>query len=466
VSLADLQHPALMAESILAASALLLALLDATLWPRRPSRAASWAALCVLLVALAVSLRSWGGTASSSWLRADAAASLGDLLVLSGAVLAALLAVGTPASLRRAGSPILLLLATLGGCVAVGAADLPGLFVGLELAGLSVMAYQALDEAPGERRGVRAALRWAGPAGSATALTAAGAALLWAAAGSSRLADLGTGAGETGAIGAALLLAGLAVRVGAVPFHAWLADVLLGSAPSAALLTLSAGVLPALLVLGHLAGGSLDQLLPDLPLLLTILGVLSACMGGLLLLPQRRLRRILACAVVAQVGFVLAGIATHAGEEPFSGTMWLQLAALLPAVAGCLAVSGLSGAGLGATASGLARQHPGKGALLCLFLVALAGLPPTLAFAGRSALFLALAEGGWSLVLGAASLLLAYGLLRVAARVLFDDAATSAVPPASAGTVAAAVLSAAVLLAFGLWPLPLGEAAVLAAGAG
>jgi len=359
--------------------------------------------------------------------------------------------------------------------IGAGAKDLITLFVGLELSAISLLAYQALDQSLSSRldtsHGLRAALRFAGPASAATVLTAVGIACLWSASGSPDFEALSpgqtTGSATRAAVGGGLLLAGLAIRAGAVPFHSWLADVAVGSAPSAVLLTLSVGILPALIVLGRLVAGPLAPLVPELDGLLLLLAILSSTAGALLVLPQRRLRRLLGYAVLAHVGFVLAGIATHTGEDPFSGTTWMQLAALLPAVAGILAVTCLAGDDLGSTASGLARSRPGQGALLCLFLVALAGLPPSLAFAGRSALWSALsANEPASLIMMGNGLVLAYGLIRFAGRVVFDEPPPASVPMAASATTAAAVLAAAVLFIFGLWPLPIAQAAALAAGGG
>ena len=467
----DLQSPELAPEVLLVLVALGLALLDALLWPRRASRAGAYATLFGLLTALAIALHAWDRPwrGETHWLAGDPAAAFADVLILCGAVLTALLAAGVPASERRVGTSILILLGTLGAMVGAGAQDLVTLFAGFELSAVSLLTYQALDGSPEEGHGLRAALRFTGPACAATALTAFGIACLWSACGSPVFEALGTGmtvgTAQRAAVGGGLLLAGLGIRAGAVPFHLWLADVAVGCTPSAAMLTLSVGLLPALIVLGRLTAGPLATLVPDLHSLLLLMAALSSTAGALLSLPQRRLRRLLGYAILAHVGFVLAGIATHAGEDPFSGTVWLQLAALVPAVAGCLAVSGLAGDELGSTASGLARSRPGQGVLLCLFLVALAGLPPSLAFAGRSALWSALSGGGvLSVILMVDGFVLAYALIRFSGRVVFDAPPPAPVPPATSAILSAAVLAAAVLLVFGLWPLPIARAAQLVAG--
>jgi NADH-quinone oxidoreductase subunit N len=469
----DLQSPELAPEVLLAFLTLGLALLDAVLSPRRVSHASIYLTLFGLLMALALALHTWDRPwrGETEWLVGDPAVAFADVLILCGAVSATLLAAGMPQAQQRGGTAILIMLATLGGMISAGAQDLLTLFVGFELSALSLLAYQALDGKPRDHHGVRAALRYAGPAAAATGLSAFGIACLWSAGGSPAIETLGTGltadSATQAAVGGGLLLVGLAMRAGAVPFHLWFADVAVGCAPSAAMLTLSVGVLPALIVLGRLTAGPLAMVVPGLNSLLLLLALLSATAGALLVLPQRRLRRLLGYAVLTNVGFVLAGIATHAGEDPFSGTVWMQLAALVPAVAGCLAICALAGDGLGSTASGLARSRPAQGAALCLFLVALAGLPPTLAFAGRSALWSALSGSGWaSVILLLDGLILAYGLIGFAGRVLFHKPPPVEIPPATSAILSAAMLAAAVLLLFGMWPSPIARAAEMAARGG
>lgn len=466
----DLQRAEVAPEALLAMICLGLAVLDGLLRPRRASRAGVWAVLFALLTALAMALQAWDRPwrTDTIWLGGDPASAFADVLILTGVVLAALLGLGGPASLQRGSVPLLMLLGTLGALIGAGARDLLTLFVGLELGSLSVLAYGAIGAGSGRRPGLRASLRSAGPAGAASGLTVLGIACLWSAAGSPAFDALNTAPASTqAAIGGGLLLIGLVMRAGAVPFHLWLADVAVGSAPAAVLLSLAAGILPALIVLGRLASGPLAQLVPAAADLLLMLALATSTVGAVLVLPQRRLRRLLGYATLSHIGFVLAGIATHSGEDPFSGTMWMQLAALVPAVAGCLAVSSLAGQDFADSAAGLARRLPVHGALLALFLIALAGLPPTMAFAGRSLLWSALSSSGpAAMLIMINGFVLAFGLVRFVSRVLFDAPPPGHHPQATSAVVAAAVLAAAVVLVFGLWPAPIARAAELAAGAG
>lgn len=469
----DVTGPALAPETALVLAALVLALLDAALWPRRPRRAPAHAALLGLLLALALALRGGhGASAAAPLLAGDRGAALADIVILCGAVLAALLAAG-PRSGRdsdEGGAAVAIALGALGAMVAVSARHVLVLVAGLELSALCALAYGGA----GGPRAAAAARRGSAPAALAGALALFGSAGLWAAAGTGDLdavrQALAPGPQPVAAVGAALLAAGLAIRAGAVPFHGWVLDAAARWAPSAALLSLSVVLVPAIVVLGRLAP-LLAAALPGLGGALLAAGLLAATAGNLLALAQRRLGRLVACGIVAHVGYALAGLA-----QPVPGlhdAVWLHLAALLAAAAGALGVLALQGADPGVTATGLARRHPARGVALCLFLVALAGLPPTAAFAARAALFARWAE---ALAVGPAALLLAnacltaYAFLRGAWRVALAPASPPGEPAASETmapqNLAVVVLAAAFTLGFGLWPAPLAEAAMGAGGAG
>lgn len=450
----DFTRPDLAPVSCLGLLAVVLALLDAVLWPRRRSRAPGYATLFGLLLALAVALQAWDEAAD------DPAGGFAQVLVLGGAVLAALLAAGASAPGHRDGAGVLIVLAALGAAVTVSATDLVLLFAGLELSALSLTAFNA----QGRSLAVRATIRFAGPTVAAGALNLLGVACLWSAGGPSWAAvaaSFDSGSPTLALTGAALLFSGMAVRAGVVPFHLWVADVTVGCAPAAAALTVSVAVVPALVVIGRLAGSLVDAPV-DVGGPLLAVAALTTTAGNLLALPQRRLTRLLGYGVVAHVGYALAAVATGPG---LSSSVWLQLAVLVPAVVGCLSVRVLTGDGEDAI-SGLARRRPAVGVALCLFALALAGLPPTAAFAARGALFAALAASAGPVagaILLANVLLTAYVFVRFASRLVFDSHPEPASSPTpTAETVSAVVLAAAVLLLLGLWPAPLADAAALA----
>ena len=461
----DLVRPDLAPEATLILAALALALLDALPWPRRTGRGPAYLTLAGLLLALFVSLQTWDPDSPyrSGWLYADPPAVFGDLLILGGAALAGLLALGGPdPSGDRAAAGCLTMLSVLGAMVAVSARDLVVLFVGLELTSLSLLAGNGLGRAPA----ARAALSQAGPWAAATALTLLGIACMWAGAGASDWdllkEEVVPWSPRLTVTGGALLLAGLAVRAGVAPFHFWVSEVTTGCARPAALLTVATAVLPALVVTGRVVE-ALAPARPDLGSLVLVAAVLTVTVGNLLALPSRHLESLLGYGVVIQAGYALGAMA-GIPPGPSSG-LWLQLTVMILALGGGLAASGTTGRG--ETPSGLARRHPLAGAALCVALIALAGLPPTAAFAARAALFSGLAEplSAASLLLIANALLTAVVFLRFAARVAFgrEHAPLDRSPHGASLTVA--VLSAGMLLVVGLWPAPVARAAEAASTA-
>ena len=459
----DLAGPDLAPETSLGLLAIGLALLDAALWPRRPGRAPAVLTLGGLLVALSLSLQAWDPVSLGrhGLLYADPVAAFADLLILGGAVLAGLLMAGSPAAAgSRAAAGVLTALGVLGAMVAVSARDLVVLFIGLELASASLIAGNALGPAAAGR----AALRQAGPMAAATGLTLLGIACLWAGAGTSQWDHLARGAAAGSAamtVIGGVLLTGLAVRAGAVPFHYWVGEIGGGCAPSAVMLTVAVSVVPALVVGGRLVE-VLAEVRPDLPSLLLAASLVTVTAGNLLALPRRRLTRLLGYGVVIQAGYGLAALAAGPGPSP---GLWLQLTAAVLALGGGLAVSGLIGRA--GTAAGLARREPVAGAALCVCLIALAGLPPTAAFASRAALLAGLAEtssAGFVLLL-ANALLTAWVFLRFAARVAWGREQSPEAWAPDAGSLSAAVLSAGLLLLLGLWPAPVARAAEVAGAA-
>ena len=461
----DLGGRDLAPEATLAVLALGLALLDLLPWPRRPGRAPAYLTLAALLAAMFLSLMAWdlASAPGKGWLYADHRAVFADLLILGGAVLAVLLAAGAPDPPgERASAGVLAALSVLGAMIAVSARDLVVLFVGLEIASLSLLALNGLGRAPAARTALGQAVPWA----AATALTLLGIACLWAGAGASDWdllkQEMDPWSPQLTVTGGALLLAGLAVRAGVAPFHFWVSGLATGCAPPAALLTVAAAVVPALVVASRLVE-VMAAARPDVRLLLLGAAILTVTVGNLLALPRRRLRGLLGYGVVIHAGYALAAMAgVPPGPSP---ALWLQLAVLILALAGGLAVSGLIRPG--ETADGLARRDPPAGGALCVALIALAGLPPTAAFAARAALLSGLAEPlstASALLLGNA-VLTAVVFLRSAASVAFGREQARAGRTREAAGLSAAVLCAGMLLALGLWPAPLARAAEAAATA-
>ncbi|WNM42577.1 proton-conducting transporter membrane subunit [Micromonospora halotolerans] len=321
------------------------------------------------------------------------------------AVVIALLTLGVLAlsgPLLRAGRvPVgeycfLLACAMTGGVVLGAAGDLITLVVALET--LTLPLYVLVGLRRGSLAGAEAAVTFFVVSVVATTVTLLGAALLYAVTGSVHLDRLGaTFAAEEGlldvpltTVAVALVVAGLAFKVAAVPFHAWAPATYDGAPlPVAAYLSTASklgGVVALLAVVQRALPATVTG-----PVL-ALLAVLTMTVGNLVALRQRRTVRLLAWSSVAQAGYILAplgALALAAGRtaDARAGAYAAAVAytvffVLLELAAFAAVVALRPGDGDGGTLAdlrGAARRHPWVGGAFALALIGLAGLPPGLA---------------------------------------------------------------------------------------
>ncbi|MFG3576783.1 NADH-quinone oxidoreductase subunit N [Micromonospora chersina] len=432
---------------------------------------AAGTALGAALVGAAGERRTFCVGADCSWLWTGRAALV--------AVVIALLTLGVLAlsgPLLRAGRiPVgeycfLLACAMTGGVVLGAAGDLITLVVALET--LTLPLYVLVGLRRGSLAGAEAAVTFFVVSVVATTITLLGAALLYAVTGSLHLDRLGAafGAGRDGlldlpltTVAVALVVAGLAFKVAAVPFHAWAPATYDGAPlPVAAYLSTASklgGVVALLAVVQRALPADVTG-----PVL-ALLAVLTMTVGNLVALRQRRTVRLLAWSSVAQAGYILAplGALALAGGRTADARAGAYAAAVayavffvlleLAAFAAVVALRPADGdGGTLADLRGAARRHPWVGGAFALALIGLAGLPPGLAglFAKVTVVRALLAgHAGWlALVVALNAVLgLAY-YLRLAATLY---AAPGAVParPARIVVVALGIATAlAVVLGF------------------
>lgn len=286
-----------------------------------------------------------------------------------------------------------LLLGATGGVVAVPAAgDLGTLLVSLELATLPTVALVALVRTSwaGERRAraVEGAVALLTTSLVSFALLALGAALWVAATGTALLGRAGGGAAGTVdhppllVLAAVFLVAGLAFKVSAVPFHAW-TPVTYAAAPlpvTAYLATASkVAALGALIVVVRALGAVDDTTL----VAVAVLAAASMTLGNLVALTQTDTVRLLAWSTVAQAGWVLlplVSLSSRAAHAAGSYLLVYVVATMLAfVVVAAVARSREAGGTALETHRGLLRSHPLLALPLALALLTLAGLPPGIA---------------------------------------------------------------------------------------
>ena len=313
----------------------------------------------------------------------------------------------------------LLLLSTAGGALLVSAVDLVVAFLGLELLALPLVPLVALDRAreEGDEAGLKFFL--SGAFGSAAFLY--GVALLLAGAGTTDYGGLAGALAEGSALaraGLALVLAGLAVRVAVVPFHAWAPDVHQGAPTSVTAFVAAPFVLAVLAALLRLSTVSFGPADPAWSLLGAVAGV-TMVVGAMMTLVQDDVRRTLAYATLAQVGMLLVGLVTATPEA--RSAVLFQAAAYAFATLGVFAgLASLAHRGEEARRfddfAGLARTRPLLSVVLGVLLLSLAGFPGTGGFLGRWQILAAAISEGHIVLAGiaaASSVVLLHAYLRL-----------------------------------------------------
>ena len=394
------------AAAIAPEGAVLVALLACLLVDLAGERTASrWVPpICYggLLASLALLALQWNGSLEPSFLGAFLA---DNLAIAFRAVVAASTLITLLLSWRyveRSGTPLgeyaaILLAATLGAMFLCGATDLISIFISLET--LSVSSYLLSGYMKRDARSSEAALKYLLVGSAAAAVFLYGASLLYGlSGGSTSLAAIAvalrTAASPITALSLVFVLATVAFKIAAVPFHQWTPDVYEGS-PTPVVAFLSVGSKAAGFALAlRLLVGCFESFDAQWKFLFTVLALLSMVLGNIVALAQTSMKRMLAYSSIGQAGFVMIGLVC--GTEDGFAAMVLYMAAYLFMNLGafaCIILFSLrTGSDRIADYAGLYQKDPLITLGLSLCLLSLGGIPPMLGFFGKIYLFFA----GWA----------------------------------------------------------------------
>lgn len=327
---------------------------------------------------------------------ADRFAHMFRLVIYVGAILAALTAAG---SWKGRGAVeifgvdyfALLLLSVIGMDLLVIGSHMAVLFLGLEILSLPMYAMAAGPAHSDEN--VEAGAKYFMTGAFASGILLFGIALVYGATGSFSFEQIGLSINQGHAhglfvwVGGILIAIGFLFKISAVPFHAWAPDVYAG-APTPTVAFFSAA--PKAAALGLLLRLTLT-VFADIPIESFLWGIawLSMFVGNLLALRQRDLKRLLAYSGIAHMGYALVGLAAG-GSSAVGAVSFYLLGYAGMSVGGFAVLCTIGHNGGPATieaVSGLGKRHPFIAAVLTIFMFALAGIPPTVGFAGKFVLF-------------------------------------------------------------------------------
>ena len=447
-------------EILLAAGAMALMLVGAR---RGRVGAARWITLAALAAALGavLVLGAAGDGVGPMYVRDGLTAVLQLTALLAALVAAALGGEYVERTALEAGEfYALLLVAALGAMIMAASRDLILLFLGLET--LSIPLYVLAAFARADLRSQEAGMKYFLLGAFSTAFFLYGIALVFGASGGTSLSALADAEPSVLLrIGVGLLLVGLGFKAAAVPFHAWAPDVYEGAPlPVTAYMAVIAkvGAFAALLRLAPAALGAVGE---AWIVVIGTVSVLTMALGNFAALLQTGVKRLLAYSSIAHAGFMLIGIA--AGTPQAAGAVAFYLVAYALMTLGAFGVvlmvaRGGEEADQVADLTGLAWRSPALAAAMAVFMVSLAGLPPTAGFFAKFYVFAAALDAGQSAlaIIGVlTSVVSAYFYLRVVYTMFTGEPRANVVFVGGRWLRAALVVTTAGVLALGVFPAPL-----------
>jgi len=324
----------------------------------------------------------------------------------------------------------LVLFATLGMMVMISASNFVTLYLGLELLALSQYALVALQR--DSSVATESAMKYFILGAMASGFLLYGMSMMYGATGSldvNRIAEViqnGSANHTLLVFGLAFIVAGLAFKLGAVPFHMWVPDVYHGAPTAMTMFIGTAPKLAAFAFVMRILVEALQPLMIHWSGMLVILAVLSMAVGNITAIAQTNMKRMLAYSTISHMGFLLIGV--------LSGTVEGYGAAMLYAVVYVLMSLGafgmimlLSREGFEADNlndfKGLNQRSPWLAFMMMLLMFSMAGVPPTIGFYAKLAVFSAAVHAGHiPLVVTAVvfSLIGAFYYLRIVKLMYFD----------------------------------------------
>jgi NADH-quinone oxidoreductase subunit N len=371
--------------------------------------------------------------------------------------------------------PILVTLAVVGMMVMVSAGDLMTLYMGLELQSLALYVMAAMRR--DSLKSTEAGLKYFVLGALSSGLLLYGASLVYGYAGTTLfagiLSTLTEGAVPLGLLfGLVFVLAGLAFKVSAAPFHMWTPDVYEGAPTPVTAFLATAPKVAAMALIARVVFDAFGAIPADWSQILAALAVISMFLGAVAAIGQRDIKRLMAYSSIAHMGYALVGLA--AGTAGGVQAMLIYMAIYVTMNLGTFAFI-LSMEKNGQPISDIhslnmfSKSDPLKAVALLVLLFSLAGVPPMLGFFGKFYVLKAAVDAGmvWLAVAGAvASVIGAFYYLRIVYFMYFGGAPDGTISRMSAVQWVMLVAVAAVMLLgvvnlFGIEPIALQAAEAL-----
>jgi len=358
----------------------------------------------------------------------------------------------------------LILFATMGMMFMVGAMDLVTLYIGLET--MAIATYVLVGFLRGSQRSNEASLKYFLLGAFSSGVLLYGFSLLYGMAGSTRFLDIREMLGQRplsdplSLMALAAVAAGMFFKIAAVPFHQWTPDAYEG-APTSITAYMSVAVKAAsFAVMARLFFIALSPLRPHWVVMFSVVSALTMTVGNIAAITQSNLKRLLAYSSISHAGYILLGLIAGNATGLVAIPMYLLVYTFTNlgvwAIIVALRRKDVIGEHIDEM-SGLFFKHPAAALLMLIFLLSLAGLPPTAGFIGKYYLFAAVIESHHNTLAVIAVLNAAismYFYLRIVVAMFMGNATEKTGLEMAPGVVAVMAVALVFTLWIGLYPDP------------
>ena len=403
----------------------------------------------------------------------DPFSNLMKVLTLVGSIAAIAMSVGfvRREKFDRFEYPILIVLATLGMMMMISSNDLIALYLGLELQSLSLYVIAAINR--DSTRSTEAGLKYFVLGALSSGFLLYGMSLIYGFTGHTgygAIAEaLQADSSSVGiVIGLVFVLAGLAFKISAVPFHMWTPDVYQGSPTPVTAFFAAAPKIAAMALFVRVVYDAFEPITKDWQQIVVFISITSMILGAFAAIGQHNIKRLMAYSSIGHMGYALVGLAagSQVGVEGVIIYMLIYMVMTLGAFACILSMREKDGMVENIDAlAGASKTHPWMAFVLAMIMFSLAGIPPLAGFFGKWFVFVAAIEAdlyALAIIGVLSSVVGAFYYLRIVKIMYFDEIKSEFV---KAPTELGVIMTIAGLFVVGFMLIvgPVGEIATVAA---
>jgi NADH-quinone oxidoreductase subunit N len=369
--------------------------------------------------------------------------------------------------------PVLLVLCTLGILLMISASDLISLYLGLELQSLAIYVIAAINR--DSLKSTEAGLKYFVLGALSSGMLLYGMSLVYGFTGHTHFVDVAHALSNDGArslgliFGLVFILAGIAFKISAVPFHMWTPDVYEGAPTPVAAFLAGAPKVAAMAMMTRIVITAFQPVLADWQQVITFVSIASMLLGSFAAIGQKNIKRLMAYSSIGHMGYALVGLAAG-NQTGVSGVMLYMVIYMVMTLGGFAVIMSMRRAdgtmveNVGDLA-GLSTTNPFMAIVMTVLMFSLAGIPPMAGFFGKYFVFVAAIQAhlyALAIIGVLASVVGCYYYLRVIKLMWFDEA-TGQFARVSGSLRLVFGLSGLFVLAYVFIGGPIGGAAELAA---